>query len=170
MQERTLHLYGLISPETIAPIYTEMVRINQEDRHSTGSIPPIQLHINSAGGDVYDALPLLSLMGGLYAPIHTYCYGYVMSAALTLFTGGDRRFGGKYSQYMLHDTVVSLPEALLTTQEHRIEEFKRMRNIRTNYICGRTNLTHKHFEDNKFTDYFMDVHTAIELGVVHEVV
>ncbi|MOA01679.1 ATP-dependent Clp protease proteolytic subunit [compost metagenome] len=119
---------------------------------------------------MYDAKTLLSAMEASKTPIYTYCHGYVMSAGLTIFTAGHRRFAGNYATFMIHQPTGNAGEDKLFVMENRIEETKRLKNIRTKYICDRTKLTEEDFENNRYIDWFMNTNEAKAYGIVHEVI
>lgn len=178
-QERTLHLYGNISAETVVPILEEIIRINNEDEllyhqaetKNAASLPrqPIHLYISSGGGSMYDANVLISAMVSSKTPIYTYAYGYVMSAGLSVFLAGHFRIGGQYATFMTHQPAEELGKDRLFVLENRLEETRRLMDIRIKYICNRTKLTPQDFEDNKFIDWFMDSQKALEKGIIHEI-
>ena len=53
---------------------------------------PLQLYINSQGGDLYQALGLIDIMRLSNKPIHTYGVGAVMSAAFLIFASGTKNY------------------------------------------------------------------------------
>ncbi|OME55558.1 hypothetical protein BSK59_13870 [Paenibacillus odorifer] len=170
-QERVLYLYDTITNQSVAPILAAIIECNiEDDSNETEKREPIHLYINSGGGVMYDANALLSAMDSSKTPIYTYCHGYAMSAALTIFVGGHKRFAGKHATFMLHQPNEKLGEDKLFVLENRIEETKRLMSNRIQYIWNRTNLTLKDFEDKKYIDWFVDSVEALDKEIVHQII
>ena len=172
-QNRTLFLYDLINKDTISPLIESIVTINEYDEDKQIPIEkrePIKLYINSYGGTIYDALSGCSAIVSSKTPIYGICYGYAFSAGLTLFVACHKRFGGKYSSYMIHDPSEEIGKDKLYVLEDRIKELRRKKQIRTDFIISRTLLRQQDFDMHRYDDWFFDVNTALELGIVHEIV
>ena len=84
--QRRIHLRGEIDDlranETIAALLY----------FSMGGAAPITLNIDSHGGAVTAALPILDTMRFVQCPVHTACHGIAYGAALLLYSAGKRRF------------------------------------------------------------------------------
>lgn len=168
---RVLHLYDTISSVSVAPILSEIIRFNIEDAEiDPRTKEPIHLYINSGGGVVYDANALLSAMDTSKTPIYTYCHGYAMSSALTVFMAGHRRFAGKHATFMLHQPSEDFGESKLYVLENRLDETKRLMNERIKYFINRSNLTLNDFEEHKYIDWILNSQAALDYGVVHEII
>lgn len=63
---------------------------------------PIQIYINSFGGEVYDMWALIDIIENSKTPIYTYCTGYAMSAAFKIFLSGHKRFATRHATFMYH--------------------------------------------------------------------
>lgn len=65
---------------------------------------PVDLFINSGGGDLYECMALYDTMGVIDCPVHTYGYGKIMSAAPLLLAAGepDHRWISASASLMFH--------------------------------------------------------------------
>jgi len=70
---------------------------------------PIQIYINSVGGDVSALINIIDIMGFISAPIHTICVGKCYSAAAFILAAGDERYALPNSQIMLHGIQFAFP-------------------------------------------------------------
>ena len=94
---KDLYLMGEISLESVLPVIQSIHEINREDYNTpVDAREPINLYINSIGGDVIAAFTLISVMESSVTPINTHAVGEVLSAALLIFIVGDRRIAYKH--------------------------------------------------------------------------
>jgi ATP-dependent Clp protease protease subunit len=170
-EDRILHLYGNIESSTVYPIFQSIIYINNiDDQQPDNERKPIHLFINSGGGIIYDCLTLVSAIESSKTPIYTYTHGYVMSAGLTVFVAGHKRFAGKYSTFMIHQPTEPLGEDKYFVLMNRLDETKRLMDIRTKFITSKTKLTLEQFEAHQYLDWFMDAEEAKYHGIVHEII
>ena len=72
---------------------------------------PIQLYINTVGGDVSALVNIIDIMGFVSAPIHTICIGKCYSAGAFILAAGDERYALANSQIMVHGVQFIFPIA-----------------------------------------------------------
>lgn len=171
MLSRDLYLMGEISLETVLPIIQSIHEINKEDY----SIPidsrePINLYINSVGGDVIAAFSLINVMESSITTVDTHAIGEVLSAALLIFVTGNRRVAYKHSTFMYHSVSaihagdskhIDVQYAYTKNIQERIEE------ITSLY----TNIPLEKLKDllDKREDYYFYYLQALEYKVADEV-
>lgn len=68
---------------------------------------PIKLYINSDGGDLHAALPIVDIIRSLRIEVHTYVEGIVASAASIISVVGTKRFMTKNSFLLIHELRTS---------------------------------------------------------------
>ena len=118
------------------------------------------------------ALPILAGMDAILrskTPIHTYIDGSAASAATLLSVSGTKRFISKNSFILIHQ--------LSTFVAGKYEEFKDeirnqellMKTIRETYK-ERSKMTDEQIEDLLKHDLWLDAKTALEYGLVDEIV
>ena len=66
---------------------------------------PVELFINSTGGDIVESLALYDIINTLQCPIHTFAFGSCMSAAPLILAAGNKgdRWVAPNAQFMCHD-------------------------------------------------------------------
>jgi ATP-dependent protease ClpP protease subunit len=64
---------------------------------------PIKIFINSNGGDVFAAIPLIDAISNCSIPIHTYIEGIAASSASLISMAGHKRFITKNSFMLIHE-------------------------------------------------------------------
>lgn len=63
---------------------------------------PINLHIQSNGGSLFQSLYIIDLIKNIETPVHTYIDGFAASAATLISVVGEKRFMTKNSLMLIH--------------------------------------------------------------------
>ena len=168
---KDLYLMGEISLESVLPVIQSIHEINREDYNTPiDAREPINLYINSIGGDVIAAFTLISVMESSVTPINTHAVGEVLSAALLIFIVGDRRIAYKHSTFMYHSVSavhvgdskhIDVQYAYTKNIQERIEE------ITSLY----TNMSLKKLKDlsDKREDHYFYYMEALDYKVADEI-
>ena len=131
--------------------------------------PPIELHIHSDGGSVFSGMAAMDFILRCKTPVHTYIDGSAASAATLMSVAGKKRFIHKNSFMLIHQ--------LSTFVSGKYEEFKDeirnqellMDSIKQVYR-ERSKMTEEQIEDILKHDLWLDSKTALEYGLVDEIV
>ena len=108
---RDLYLTDEINSYTVQHIIESINAINKLDDFESRNYsvinceynpPPINIYINSPGGECMSALSLITTIESSQTPIHTHCIGEASSAALFIFSVGHERYAYKHSIFMYH--------------------------------------------------------------------
>lgn len=168
---KDLYLMGEISLESVLPVIQSIHEINREDYNTpVDAREPINLYINSIGGDVIAAFTLISVMESSVTPINTHAVGEVLSAALLIFIVGDKRIAYKHSTFMYHSVSavhsgdskhIDVQYAYTKNIQERIEE------ITSLY----TNISLKKLKDlsDKREDHYFYYMEALDYKVADEI-
>lgn len=151
----------------------------------TGLEPcPIELHINSVGGDLQCALQIVQVMkdiqngkacqiGNTLVPIkvNTYGEGQFCSGASLIHCIGSKRFVSKYALSMIHP-MRSLNTSFKTTEEAKValENDKMFNEIYRNIYLEHSNLTEKQLDEILKWDKFYTPEELIKMGLADEIV
>ena len=73
---------------------------------------PIELFLNSLGGDIFSSLGIIDAMGLLKSPVHTIIQGNACSCAGIISVCGKKRYITKNSYWMGHEISVSAADYL----------------------------------------------------------
>ena len=131
--------------------------------------PPIELHIHSDGGSVFSGMAAMDYILRCKTPVHTYIDGSAASAATLMSIAGKKRFIHKNSFMLIHQ--------LSTFLHGKYEEFKDeirnqellMNTIRQTYK-ERSKMTEDQISELLKHDLWLDAKTALEFGLVDEIV
>jgi ATP-dependent Clp protease, protease subunit len=97
----TLFLTGEININLATEICRELMAIEAQNKEA-GVFPPVQLIINSPGGDLFSTWMICDLMSMMETPIHTIGLGQVASGGFILFMHGTCRIATSNTQFMSH--------------------------------------------------------------------
>src|SRR5271168_3993827 len=80
---RRVYLFGRLENEVALPIIKKLLRLNERDPQS-----PIDLYINSSGGNGYNADCIIAVMHSIEAKVNTICLGHALSGACEILASG----------------------------------------------------------------------------------
>ena len=169
VNESIIYLHGDIMLGNLFDFISK-VRIIISNRPEVNRQDPINLLINSNGGDLYEALGIIDYIQTLSVPVNVIARGRAMSAAaMILCCGTGLRAASKSSTIMVHEASAEIfgKSADIKANAEHIdeleEEFYRMMAKKT-----------KHDEDfwRKACrkDYYMTAQKALELGLIDKVI
>ena len=95
---RMLFLNGSIGSEECAGIITSLLYLEKTDPDS-----PVNLIINSPGGEVRSGLAVYDVLSLMKSPVITVCMGQAASMGSIIFLAGDKRIMLPHSELMIHD-------------------------------------------------------------------
>lgn len=160
IQERIIFIDGVIDDDLANGVIAQMLHLDAEDD------TPIDIYINSPGGDVYQGLAIYDVSKIISCPIRTVCVGMAASMAAVLMLMGDDRDGLKHSRIMLHEVSDWIrgksKDVMVEVEEMRIAQ-KALYDI----ISEKTNLENI---DKLFTlDTWFSANQALEAGILTKI-
>lgn len=173
---RSLYLTEQVDKESIQPLIEAIHEYNEIDDYNHKYYTylleqeykemPINLYINSPGGDIDACLALLNVMENSKTPIYTHCIGSAASAALIIFSVGSKRIAYKHSSFMYHQ-LSSYSGGTFKDIEEQYEQVKIIQSNLEKIFLRYTKFTEKELEVIKNTkkDYYFDYKVALQKGV-----
>ena len=101
----TINYYGAVSTESCMVLAAMLKKMDIKAREleiQYDSRFPIQLHMQSLGGELLPSFYICDLIKNIETPVHIYVDGYVASAAASIAVCGDKRFMTKHSSILIH--------------------------------------------------------------------
>jgi len=178
-KERLLYLAKQVDQASINELTKSIIDINENDEHLRKlysvyglnyEAKPIKIYIDSYGGQVYQCFGLIGVMEKSETPIHTIVTGAAMSCGFIILINGHKRFAYRHATPLYHQ-VSSGFFGKVKDLEERLEETKRLQKKIEDMTLKLTKISKKKLTEilkNKI-DWFMTAETALELGVVDEV-
>ncbi len=175
MIERTLYLFDAIDKTSVKAVIESIIKINKLDddndrKEKEYKRYPIDIMINSRGGNVYDGLALINVIDNSKTAIHTHVYGLAASMGLLIAVSGHRRFVGRLSTFMYH-SVSNTIGGKLEHLRNRLDEVQRLQHIYDDYLLARTKLAMEQLvkvQEHK-SDWFISPEQALAWGVADEI-
>lgn len=143
----------------------QLLKIN----YNLQAVPPVDILINSAGGEIFSAFSTVDRIISSKVPIHTYVEGVAASAATLLSVVGHRRFIRKNSFMLIHQ----LSSEIWGNFEQIRDETKNlemvMKYIKKIYL-DHTKISEKELTEMLKHDRYMDADECLSYGLVDEII
>lgn len=133
-----------------------------------GGPPPIHLHINSPGGDLYAAFAAIDHIRGCRAPVYTYVEGAVASAATLMSTAGSKRFMRPNAYMLIHQ----LSADFSGRYEILEDEQKNVRNLMSHMKSlyrNSSKIPEDKLDQILQREIYLDAKTCLEWGLVDSI-
>tara|TARA_R110002167_G_scaffold357676_1_gene573332 strand:- start:31 stop:663 length:633 start_codon:yes stop_codon:yes gene_type:complete len=131
---------------------------------------PINLMINSPGGDVHEMMGILDYLNSLSVKVNTICRGRAFSCAAVILTCGTGiRMVSKNSTIMFHQAS-SMISGKMTDVSATVEFVKQIETDVYNILSEKTNKDSLWWKDQMRTDMYLTSTQALELGVIDQII
>jgi len=141
--------------------------LNEMERKSKAAIT---IRINSPGGSVYEALAMVGRMKKSKCQIITEGYGHIMSAAVLLLSGGDKRRISRYAWAMHHEASYIIGGTHSDVKEE-IEQMEREENMWATWMEEFSTHDKEYWRDIcRKKNFYLTADECIEHGIVDEVI
>lgn len=129
---------------------------------------PIQLTINSGGGNHMDSLAIYDTLRNWPGEVNILAIGQCQSAAVLIFAAGDVRTASENCWFMVHEDTGKLNG---TVAELRLEtaQFVRLEAHWAHLMENRTGTAHATWAELSTATTYLDSKEAHELGLVHKI-
>lgn len=167
IESREVFIEGEINSETACDFVKKIMYLNTQD-----SEKPINVMINSPGGEINSGLLMYDVIQSSKAPIKMFCMGMAYSMGAVLFACGNHgRYMLPHSELMLHEPLLggkvggnssslkSISDSLIATKE------------KLNKILSKhTGKTEEEIEEATSFDHYFSPEESIEFGLCDEIV
>lgn len=130
---------------------------------------PIEVHLNSGGGDASDAIAMATRMRLHPYAVNVTVYGQASSAAVIILAYGARRRMTTESWVMVHEESdkISGDVRLL---EREVEQLRRVEKQWAELLAERTKVTASYWESVHSETTYLSAEECLELGLIDEVI
>jgi ATP-dependent Clp protease protease subunit len=166
LRERIIFLGSDINAHTANLIIAQLLFLNNED-----SKKPIQLYINSPGGEIYSGLAIYDTMCHIQAPVHTICVGLAASMASVLLAAGHKgsRFALPNSRVMIHQPS-SGTRGKITDQEISLKEGIELKNRLAKIFSDLTEKPVSTIQKDWDRDKYMSADEALKYKIIDQII
>ncbi len=132
---------------------------------------PINIFIDTYGGEVYPCLGLLSIIDKSKTPVYTFVTGSAMSCGFLILIHGHKRFAYENATPMYHQ-VGSGVFGFIKDMQENIEEVHRLQIKLEEMTLEKTKITKKKIDKiyKRKKNWFMTASEALKYGVVDEII
>jgi ATP-dependent Clp protease protease subunit len=165
LKNRIVFLGTPISDQVANVIVAQLLYLSSEDPEA-----PIQMYINSPGGQVYAGLAIYDTMQMIPNPISTLAVGMTASFGTVLLTAGS-----KGERYALPNATIHLHQPLGGAQgqasdiEIQAREILRLKEHLATILSYHTGQSLETIEKDTNRDFYLDAAGAVDYGLVDQV-
>ena len=157
-------------------LFDLMIRVRQllkyrESADYKGQLnDPINLMINSPGGDIHEMMGLIDYIGSLNVKVNTICRGKAFSAAAVILTCGTGvRMISQNSILMFHQAS-SMISGKLTDVTATVDFVKKVESNIYSILAGKSKHDIDWWKNSMRSDFYLSAEQALELGVVDQII
>ena len=165
-ETRTILVAKQVSKELAESVAGKLLLMDEED----GSAP-INLYINSPGGDVDAGYAIFDLVRFISAPVNCISTGLTASAAVVILLSAEKenRLSMPNSRFLMHQPSTGVRGS---TADIRIEanEIVKMRNKLNELISSETGQPKEKVEKDTTRNYWIGAEEALEYGLISRVI
>ena len=132
---------------------------------------PINLIINSNGGDVYEMLGIIDYIESLSVPVNTICRGRAFSAAAVILAcGTGTRMASKRSCVMFHEAISFADGIKVSDMSAYINNLKSLENDVCELLASKSNKNADWWRQQQKTDLFLSAQQLKEYGIIDQII
>ncbi len=165
LKNRIVFLGTPITDQTANLIVAQLLYLSNEDAEA-----PIQMYINSPGGQVYAGLAIYDTMQMIPNPLNTVAVGVTASFGTVLLTGGTegKRYALPHATIHMHQPLGGA-QGQATDIEIQANEILRLRKQINNILAHHTGKDVDQVKEDTERDYWLNAQEATDYGLVDKV-
>lgn len=166
LKERIVFVGTGINDQVANLIVAQLLFLDREDPDR-----PVQMYINSPGGQVYSGLAIYDSMQQIQAPISTYAVGLTASFGTVLLTAGTKEM-----RFSLPNATIHMHQPLGGAQGQasdiviQANEIVRLKTRLNNIFVHHTGQSYETIERDTDRDIYKSADEAVEYGLIDAVV
>jgi len=166
-EDSVLFLSDEIGEHTLTDFIIRMRSLLQHRRDKTA---PINLMINSPGGDIYEMFGIIDYIESLDVKVNTICRGRAFSAAaIILVCGTGTRMMSKRSTVMFHQCSSFLGGKMSDITAY-LENVKDLEKVIYHMLAEKTKKDIDWWKNKMRNDLFLTADELLKIGVVDEII
>jgi len=147
-----------------------IIRMRSLLQHRKDKSAPVNLMINSPGGDVYEMFGIIDYIESLDVKVNTICRGRAMSAAAVILTcGTGTRMMSKRSTVMFHQSS-SFMGGKMSDITAYLDNIKSLEVLIYNMLAEKTKKDADWWKEKMRNDMFLTAEELLEIGVIDQII
>lgn len=163
VQERIIFIDDIINDELANGIIAQMLYLDSLDQKK-----PINLYINTPGGNVCSGLAIYDIAEKINAPIRTVAMGQCCSMGVPLLLMGSERCATKRSRIMIHQ-VSTISRGKLSDVQLDLKEADILQKTVYEIIAEKTGKSYAQIMKDGNSDFWMGAEEALEYGLITKI-
>lgn len=165
LNHRIIFIDQEIEPTIASSVVSDLLELNAVDQKK-----PIEIYINSPGGNVPDGFAIIDVMQMMQSIIRTICVGKAYSMAAWILAAGTKghRFITEHSEVMIHQTRGTLSgntdQIVLYSERMKQQEIDMNR-----MLSDWTGKNIDKIEQDTKMDFYMNAKEALDYGLVDQI-
>lgn len=167
MAERKIFIEGEINADAACEFVKKVLLLNSEDMQS-----PIDVLVNSPGGEINSGLLMYDVIQASRAPIRMFCIGKAYSMAAVLFASGNHgRYILPHGELMVHEPLLGNrvggnSSSIKSISDSLLETKKKMNRILARY----TGKSEEEVERAAGFDHYFSPEESVAFGLCDKIV
>lgn len=162
---RNIFVFGRLENEVTLPTIKKLLRFNERDPKK-----PINMYINSSGGNGYNADGIIAVMHSISAPVNTICLGHALSGACEILASGTgERVAYEFSTLMFHQTLWEA-EGDITNLEIQATQGRRFREAQIELLHRCSGQSKSVIAKDIERDHYLSTAEALEYGLIDKII
>ena len=147
-----------------------IIRMRSLLQHRKDKTAPVNLMINSPGGDIYEMFGIIDYLETLDVKVNTICRGRAFSAAAIILTcGTGTRMMSKRSTVMFHQSSSFLGGKMSDITAY-LDNVKSLEKIIYGMLADRTKKDAEWWKNKMRSDMFLTAEELLEIGVIDQII
>jgi len=160
---RNIFLFGRLENEITLPVIKRLLKLDKEKD------APINLFINSAGGNGYNADAIVAVMHTLTSKVNTICLGHALSGACEILASGTGvRSSYEFATLMFHQTLWEA-DGDITNLEIQAAQGRRFREAQVELLHRCTGKDKAIILKDIERDHYMSAEDALKYGIIDKI-
>ena len=169
-----IYFYGEITSESCKDLSNVLLTLDNNLKKISidynTDILPINLHIQTGGGNLLNAFYIVDLIDSLKTPVNTFVDGYVASAGSLLSVIGKKRYMTKNSFIMIHQLSSAVGEGKFNYLDDNMDNLNKFMDTMYNIYLTKTRIPKEKLSEILEHDLWMNSEECLNYGLVDEII
>ncbi len=162
---KNVFLFGRLENEIALPVVKRLLKLDKSDSGES-----INLYINSAGGNGYNADAIIAVMHSLKCKVNTICLGHALSGACEILAAGTgERSAYEFSTLMFHQTLWEA-DGDITNLEIQAAQGLRFREAQVELLHRCTGQQKIKIRKDIERDFYLSAQEALSYGIIDNII
>lgn len=163
--QRNIYLFGRLENEIALPVVKRLLKFEESSADE-----PINLYINSAGGNGYNADAIIAVIHSMQVKVNTICLGHALSGACEILAAGTgSRSAYEFSTLMFHQTLWEA-DGDITNLEIQAAQGQRFREAQIELLHRCTGQETAKIRKDIERDHYLSAKEALDYGIIDEII